>query len=168
MIYHICTLKVKVQLTPWTESFVLVLDVAFFGEVLARYHKQHKMAEAISEKRPIGMLLVDAINMKSLLIPSPLRCLDVINDILPVKARKEVDRLIAELQDAQFKLELGPTTTLEYVESLTFLDEIQERIEPLQKEAQIVNEMYELIEEFSVPTPPEDFAVYQVSLQNGG
>ncbi len=52
----------------------------------------------------------------------------VINDILPVKARKEVDRLIAELQDAQFRLELTPTATLEYVESLTFLDEIQERV----------------------------------------
>ena len=26
---------------------------------------------------------------------------------------------------------------------------------------QIVTEMYELIEEFNVPTPPEDFAVYQ-------
>ncbi len=52
----------------------------------------------------------------------------VVNDILPVKARKEVDRLSAELQDAQFKLEFMPTTTLEYVESLTFLDEIQERV----------------------------------------
>jgi len=52
----------------------------------------------------------------------------VINDILPVKARSEVDRLLAELQDAQFKLESTPTTTLEFVESLTFLDEIQVRV----------------------------------------
>ena len=72
------------------------------------------------------------------MIPSPNRCLDVINDILPVKARKEVDRLIAELQDAQFKLEFEATTTLEFVQSLTFLDEIQERIEPLQLEAQVL------------------------------
>ena len=35
------------------------------------------MAEFIKEKRSIGMLLVDAIKMKMLLIPSPLRCLDV-------------------------------------------------------------------------------------------
>lgn len=45
-----------------------------------------------------------------------------------MKARKEVDRLIAELQDAQFKLEYGPSATIEYVESLNFLDEIQERV----------------------------------------
>ena len=52
----------------------------------------------------------------------------VINNILPVKARKEVDRLIAELQDGQFKLEFTPTTTLEFVESLNFLESIQERV----------------------------------------
>jgi dynein heavy chain len=35
------------------------------------------------------------------------------------------------------------------------------QIEPLEKEADIVKEMYDLIEAFTVPTPPEDFAVYQ-------
>ncbi|GFR70567.1 dynein heavy chain 6, axonemal-like [Elysia marginata] len=52
-------------------------DVAFFAEHLEKYNTQHKMARHIAEKRPIGMLLVDATKMKSLLIPSPLRCLDV-------------------------------------------------------------------------------------------
>ena len=136
-------------------------DVAFFAEALERYHSQHKMAQVIKEKRPIGMLLVDALKMKNLLTPSPLRCLDVINDLLPVLARSEVDRLIAELQDGQFKLEVGPTTTLEFVHTLTFLDDIQVRIDPLDKEAMIVKDMYDLIEQFKVPTPPEDFAVYQ-------
>ena len=102
--------------------------VNFFDEALERYHSQHKMADAIIEKRPLGMLLIDAVQMKGQMTPSPLRCLDVINDILPVKARKEVDRLIAELQDAQFKLEFVPSTTVEYVDSLNFLDEIQERV----------------------------------------
>jgi len=45
-----------------------------------------------------------------------------------VLARKEVDRLIAELQDAQFQLEFGPTTTIEFVKTLTFLDDIQVRV----------------------------------------
>ena len=49
-------------------------------------------------------------------------------DILPVKARSDVDRLLSELQDAQFKLEYEPTTTIEYVETLMLLDRIQERV----------------------------------------
>lgn len=48
--------------------------------------------------------------------------------MLPGLARKEVDRLIAELQDGQFKLEVVPTTTIEFVHTLTFLDEIQIRV----------------------------------------
>ena len=31
-------------------------------------------------------------------------------------------------QDAQFKLEATPSSTVEYVESLTFLDDIQEKV----------------------------------------
>ncbi|KAL5020433.1 hypothetical protein ScPMuIL_003325 [Solemya velum] len=118
-------------------------DVAFFNGALERYHSQHKKAEAIKVKRPIGMLLVDGVKMKNLLIPSPLRCLDVINDMLPILARKEVDRLIAELQDGQFQLEFRPTTTIEFVQTLTFLDEIQVRVDPLEKEAMIVKDLYD-------------------------
>ena len=36
------------------------------------------------------------------------------------------------------------------------------QIEPLQVEANIVNQMYELIERYSVPSPPEDIVVFQV------
>ncbi|XP_071942686.1 dynein axonemal heavy chain 6-like [Antedon mediterranea] len=136
-------------------------DVEFFGEALERYHMQHSKAAAIEVRRNIGMLLVDSEDMKSKLIPSPLRCLEVINDMLPELAKKLVDNSIAESQDAQYKLEVVPTTTTEFVESLIFLDEIQLRIDGLESEAHIIKEMYELIDKYEVPTPPEDFAVYQ-------
>ncbi|XP_033099985.1 dynein heavy chain 6, axonemal-like [Anneissia japonica] len=85
----------------------------------------------------------------------------VINDMLPKLAKKQVDTSIAESQDAQYKLEVIPTTTTEFVESLVFLDEIQLRIDGLESEALVIKEMYELIDKYEVPTPPEDFAVYQ-------
>lgn len=135
--------------------------VDFFREALDRLHRQRLMTLAIGELRPIGMIMVDSTTMKGLLIPSPLRCLDCYNDMVPKLARQHVDRLIAELQNAQFKLEFEPSTTIEYVENLSFLDEIQERIDPLDKEAEVVKAMYDLIDTYRVPTPPEDFAVFQ-------
>ena len=54
--------------------------------------------------------------------------LQVINDILPVKARSELDRLTVELQNAQNQLETAPVNTIEFVNALTFLDQIQERV----------------------------------------
>ncbi|XP_056619544.1 dynein axonemal heavy chain 6 [Triplophysa dalaica] len=135
-------------------------DVAFFESSLEKYHREHKEALAIKQKRPLGILMVDTTQLKKKLIPSPLRCLEVINDILPRLAKKKMDDIIAEAQDAQFKLGSVPTTTIEYLNFLNFLEEIQKRIEVLEKETEIVCQMYKLIECYSVPTPPEDVAVY--------
>ncbi|XP_025054886.1 dynein heavy chain 6, axonemal [Alligator sinensis] len=134
--------------------------VDFFAEQLEKYHREHKDALAIKQQRNLGLLLIDAKKLKEKLIPSPVRCLEVINDMLPVIGKKKVAAIIAEAQDAKFKLEFLPSTTTEYVNSLIFLDEIQERIENLEEEANVVTQMYQLIEQYQVPAPPEDFALF--------
>ncbi|XP_044910410.1 dynein axonemal heavy chain 6 isoform X5 [Felis catus] len=135
-------------------------DVKFFGEQLEKYHRQHKDAIALRPTRNVGLLLIDTKLLKEKLIPSPLRCLEVLNYMLPRQSKKKVDAIISEAQDAEYKLEFVPTTTIEYVNSLVFLDEIQERIESLEDEGNVVIQMYKLIEQYQVPTPPEDFAVF--------
>lgn len=135
-------------------------DVQFFSDQLEKYHRQHKDAVALRPTRNVGLLLIDTKQLKEKLIPSPLRCLEVLNYMLPRLSKKKVDAIISEAQDAEYKLEFVPTTTIEYVNSLVFLDEIQERIESLEDEGNIVVQMYKLIEQYQVPTPPEDFAVF--------
>uniref|UniRef100_A0ACB8ETB5 Dynein heavy chain 6, axonemal n=1 Tax=Sphaerodactylus townsendi TaxID=933632 RepID=A0ACB8ETB5_9SAUR len=135
-------------------------DVKFFAEQMERYHRQHKEAMAIKQKRNLGLLLIDAKKLKDKLIPSPKRCLEVINEMLPIIAKKKVAAILAEAQDAKFKLEFLPTTTTEYVASLMFLDEIQDRIETLEDDSKVVTKMYQLIELYAVPAPPEDFALF--------
>ena len=44
---------------------------------------------------------------------------------MPVMAKTMMDRLINKSQDAVFRLDSEPTTTLDYVKLITFLDEIQ-------------------------------------------
>ncbi|KAF6321024.1 dynein axonemal heavy chain 6 [Rhinolophus ferrumequinum] len=135
-------------------------DVKFFSEQLEKYHRQHKDATALKPTRNVGLLLIDTKLLKEKLIPSPLRCLEVLNYMLPRQSKKKVDDIISEAQDAEYKLEFVPTTTIEYVNSLIFLDEIQERIETLEDESNVVVQMYKLIEQYQIPTPPEDFAVF--------
>uniref|UniRef100_A0A6Q2Z4C9 Dynein, axonemal, heavy chain 6 n=1 Tax=Esox lucius TaxID=8010 RepID=A0A6Q2Z4C9_ESOLU len=135
-------------------------DVSFYGESLGKYHRQHQEALNIQQKRHLGLLLVDTTQLKAKLIPSPLRCLETINDMLPLLAKRKMEAIMTEAQDAQFRLEFVPTATAEFVNSLTFLEEIQERIEVLDEQAETVSQMYTLIERYSVPTPPEDLALY--------
>lgn len=136
-------------------------DVHFFSNSLDKYNSEHEQAVSILEHRPIGMILVDCKKLKEVLIPSPLKCLEVINDILPKLAKMRTDTLMEFCQDAQFKLEAVPSSTTEYVESLSFLDTIQEKVDDIERDATVVKELYDLIETYKVPTPPEDLAVYQ-------
>ncbi|XP_074141707.1 dynein axonemal heavy chain 6 isoform X2 [Sminthopsis crassicaudata] len=134
--------------------------VRFFADRLETYHREHKDALGLKPIRNTGLLLIDTKKMKEKLIPSPLRCLEVINSMLPLQSKKKVDAIITEAQDAEYKLEFVPTATVEYVNSLIFLDEIQERIEAIEDEADVVTKMYKLIDLYQIPTPPEDFAVF--------
>ncbi|KAK0138380.1 Dynein heavy chain 6, axonemal [Merluccius polli] len=102
--------------------------VQSFGKSLEKYHSQYRQALAIEQHRQLGLLLVDTTQLKNNLTPSPLRCLEAINEILPLLAKKMLDAIVSEAQDAQFKLQFTPSATTEFVNSLTFLDEIQERV----------------------------------------
>jgi len=106
----------------------------FFGEALQKYHSEHKDALSVPDKRPIGFLLIDCKNFKETLIPNPLRCLTAVHDLMPVLAKRKMQSIIDETNDATFKLESDSTSTLEYVTLLTFLDEIQTRIEPVEEQ----------------------------------
>ncbi|XP_028810647.1 dynein heavy chain 6, axonemal isoform X2 [Denticeps clupeoides] len=139
-------------------------DLAFFAENLEKYHREHQVVVAIKQKRNLGMLLVDTTHLKSKLLPSLLRCLEVINDMLPILARRTLDAIITEAEDATRMLEFVPTSTAEYVNSLTFIERFESRIDALDEQTNTVSQMYSLMKCHSIPTPPEDLAVYTTLL----
>ncbi|KAA8595375.1 hypothetical protein FQN60_012510 [Etheostoma spectabile] len=134
--------------------------LSFFEKALEFYHREHKEALAIQQKRHLGLLLVDKTELKEKLVSSPLRCLEVINEMLTKLAKKKLDAAIAEAWEAQFKLEFSPSTTAELANYLTFLDEMKERIAVLEGEQETICQMYSLIDMYSVPTLPEDLIIF--------
>ncbi|XP_040003149.1 dynein heavy chain 6, axonemal [Xiphias gladius] len=134
--------------------------LSFFEKALELYHSEHKEALAIQQKKHLGLLLVDKTKLKEKLVSSPLRCLEVINEILTQLAKRKLDAIIAEACEAHFKLEFSPSTTAELANSLIFLDEIQERITVLEEEQETVCQIYNLINMYSIPIPPEDLVVF--------
>ena len=71
-------------------------------------------------------------------------------------------------QDAVLHLDGEPTTTMDYVNLLTFMEEMGGQVEKVEEEAGIVKDLYELIDKYQVPVAPEDLAVYQVSEEGEG
>ncbi|XP_074520194.1 dynein axonemal heavy chain 6 [Halichoeres trimaculatus] len=135
-------------------------SVSFFEHSLKLYHSEHKEAVAIQQEKHLGLLLVSHTKFKEKLVSSPLRCLEVINEMLTSLAKEKLDAVIAEACTAQSKLESTPSTTAELADSLTFFDEIQERIKIIEQEQETVSQMYNLINMYSVPMPPEELLAF--------
>ncbi|XP_053711973.1 dynein axonemal heavy chain 6-like isoform X3 [Synchiropus splendidus] len=133
----------------------------FFGKSLELYHSEHKLALAIRKTRHLGLLLVDKKQLRRKLVTSPLRCLDVVNEMLTQLAKRKLDAVIAEACEAQFNLEHTPNTTTELANYLMLLDQIQDRIPFLEEEEETVHQMYNLIKQYSVPAPPEDLVLFE-------
>ena len=79
-------------------------------------------------------------------------------------ARKRVEDIIVEAQDATFRLENKPETTLEFVDYLSFLDSFVEKVDAIDEMGDNIKELYSLIKTYNVPTSPEDFAIFQVEI----
>lgn len=141
--------------------FCCVSEVEFFQRSLARYSRQKILASGIKQEKSLGLLRVDTGKLREEILPSPERCLQMIHDYLPVLVKSRMDKLIVFAQDASARLESKPSTTLEFVGFLTFLDKVQERIQGVEVELNVVKDLYDLVEEYNVPVPPEDAATYR-------
>lgn len=96
-------------------------DVAFFHKWLGRYRLEHIQAKSCPTEKELGLILVDTRDMKSELLPSPLKCLELLYDLLPYKAKSIMERLIQIAQDAVIKLEGEPVNTMDFVNILTYV-----------------------------------------------
>ncbi len=56
---------------------VIPTDVAFFRKWLGRYRLEHIQCKNCPVEKDLGLLLVSTDTLKSELLPSPVKCLDV-------------------------------------------------------------------------------------------
>lgn len=75
-----------------------------------------------------------------------------------------MDDVLFEIQDASFKLEIIPETTMEYARSLDFIEMFTNRLEQVQAAGINVVDLYVILEKYDIPFQGEDKAVFQVSI----
>ena len=143
------------------ENFAAKDNVNFFKEALNTYARQVAQVKSIHNTRKIGMLLIDNTDLKGTIEPSPLRMLENLDTILPKLAKKKLDDQMAELSEMKFKLDQTPNDTISFVDHLTFLDNSTERMPSLSHEGKIIARYYSLFKKYDVPTPPEDYAMFE-------
>lgn len=135
-------------------------DVEFFSTSLEKYESQYYFAENCPESMNVAAILVDTKELKDMLKPSTMRCLEVCWRILPTLAKEKLDILIEFAQDANSRLEMQPSNTKEYVENIAFINSVQEEMVTRDEDALVVKQLYNLIQKYKVPVKDEDLATF--------
>lgn len=104
------------------DGLVVSSLVAFFDALLNKFAEQKATMDAIPARCTINNLLIDCVNLKSILVPSPERCFNEVARLLPGLARNKNELLLTEMQSWIRILNAHPTTVEAFVEYLGWLE----------------------------------------------
>ena len=133
----------------------------FYRDALQRYKKMYESCNSIIPAVDIGFVTIDCSVAKNELLPSPARCLTALQTALPRLAARRNHAVMKRIDDAVFRLNSTPTTTVEFVKLLSFLDTVELLVNEFEEEVKFVSEMYEIMEQNAIAASPEELAENQ-------
>eukprot|EP01064_Diplonema_japonicum_P033482 TRINITY_DN6608_c3_g1_i1.p1 TRINITY_DN6608_c3_g1~~TRINITY_DN6608_c3_g1_i1.p1 ORF type:complete len:4220 (+),score=898.37 TRINITY_DN6608_c3_g1_i1:135-12794(+) len=117
----------------------------WFRDKRIKYHKQQQDIDRLPGQRNISIFTVKTELLKQVLTPSPVRCLEVVESLLPQIAKEKNDLLIAEVSDANSRLEREAKTVEEFVEFTKFHATIAGKMDVINSSYDAINEIYVLV-----------------------
>ena len=119
------------------------------------YQGQHSDFCEIPYAGDLGILRLDAKDLKSKLLPSPLACLAAIQALLPELIKHEGEVLLKKLHDFNTKISAAPKTVPEFVAILKLLDVIKEEMPEMTESWKHIEKLMELMKAQDWPIPTE-------------
>lgn len=100
------------------------ITLGTFREVLNRLADQKTKMEALGEHADVGIIRVNCINLKNVLLPAPTTCLSDMHKLLPDLAAELFHGFMDEVQSALSRLHQSSSSVEAYVEKIQFLQEV--------------------------------------------
>jgi len=132
----------------------------WFRDQMDMYKKQHEDVNHIRKQKRCGLYMVQTKNLKEFMLPSPMKCLDAFFQLLPVLAYEMNKVLLDEVVDAVKRLSAEPQSVEEFVEFVQFHQHITNRMEKLEQEFDNVKDMYNLMDDVTIPVSQEDYLAF--------
>ncbi len=101
----------------------------------------------------VGILLIDASQLRNLFSPEPVRLKCEIHDLFPVVTRQKLDVLLAEYKFALGRISSVPANVDQFVDLMAFLTDLETKTDGMSSGFKHVEEMMDLLitKEFKVP-----------------
>ena len=117
----------------------------WFRDERQKYHNQQSDIDHLPPQRDVAIFTAKTDKLKQVLTPSPIRCLDELEVLLPVIAKEKNDILMSEVTEANRRLESEASSVEEFVEFIKFHTAICARMDNINSMYETINEMYLLI-----------------------
>lgn len=149
----------------WVES--TAHEPKFFEDSLNKYKRMYSLGSAIPKKVIVACFELDCEPFKAILLPSPQRCLEIVESVLPKLAAKQNQALVRGVDNISTGLDAQPETTEEFVANLEFLSQVTANVQQLELDTKRVTEFYGLIDKYEISEKcePEDQAEHSTLRQ---
>ncbi|CAB1335557.1 unnamed protein product [Coregonus sp. 'balchen'] len=129
--------------------------------ILAVHTESIRLMKRIETETRVNMILVRCHHYQTNCLPYPQALIFTIHSRLPSIVKKKNLELMEVIRGALKKLDKDIFTLEEFVEHLTFLSRISVQIPTLQRQYQLLIQLYSMAKEYQIAISPEELALYQ-------
>ncbi|XP_060520964.1 dynein axonemal heavy chain 6 [Cylas formicarius] len=140
-----------------------------FRTMCMRYNDELSTVEKLVSKQPLGLLYLMLDQFKDTVLPEPKRLLEIVKDVIPWIGRNKINALMTDVEETEARLLQEPLTTTDFVKHLEYIEVSTDKLDKMDDELDYCKELYDIIEEFTLPVSAEDMSNYlglSVSLGN--
>ncbi|KPA85080.1 putative dynein heavy chain [Leptomonas pyrrhocoris] len=134
----------------------------FFRDQLATYKVQ---MEAISTKIPscadVGMMRMWTEGLREFFTPSPVTCLGIYHQVLPIIAKRRNETLLKELQERTTYLAATPKTIEHYVEYVDYCNKLESSFDDIVNSYDLVRDLFSLMQNEKIEVNEEEEETYR-------
>ncbi|KAL0216161.1 hypothetical protein P9112_008345 [Eukaryota sp. TZLM1-RC] len=137
------------------------LTLEYFSEELAKYRSQLTEIGEIPSQTVVCGVIINLEPFINSFIPSPSRCMEQIQEVLPNLARDKNQALINDLQETSRILRDNCGSVEEFIGFLDHIRITTENLEAFKSRFEEVRKFYHLIQDYSMKVDDIDLAVFR-------
>ena len=119
---------------------------SFYGESIDNYKEEIKKMDALERSVQVHMLLIQLNSFCDMIRPSPRRCLDQLNVLIPCIAENKVNKIIDAVTEALSILHEDPQDIHVFVNQFEFRKKLNNELENIRKSYKNATDFYTLID----------------------
>ncbi|GBG25533.1 Dynein heavy chain 6, axonemal [Hondaea fermentalgiana] len=127
-----------------------------FQGMLSKYTAQQSAFEVMPTSSNVGIVCVDSEALKTRFVPSPVRCLRKIRELVPQVLRAKTQQNLSEMRHRNDILSQEAYSVEGFVEQLSFLKELGDNIDAVDASFGFAVKLHALCQDFHVPMEEED------------